>query len=69
MMGFLEAAGLFRDSWKLYKKYFGQDKDREMWERLIEETKEVYGIHGKQPFAREMMVAVISEIERIDKGQ
>lgn len=69
MMGFLEAAGLFKDSWKLYKKYFGQDKDRKMWEKLIEEAEEVYGIHGKQPFAREMMAAVISEIERIDKGR
>lgn len=69
MMGFLQAAGLFRDSWKLYKKYFGQNKNREMWERLIKETEELYEKHAKQPFAKEMLVALISEIERIDKRQ
>lgn len=69
MMSFLEAAGLFRDSWKLYKKYFGQDKDRGMWEKLIDEADGLYEKHGKQLFVKEMMVAVISEIERIDKGQ
>ena len=40
-----------------------------MWERLIDEADGLYEKHGKQPFAKEMMVAVISEIERIDKGQ
>lgn len=69
MIVFLEAAGLFRDSWGLYRKYYGQEKDREMWERLIEEADGLYAKYGKQPFAKEMIAAVISEVERIDKGQ
>lgn len=69
MIVFLEAARLFRDSWGLYRKYYGQEKDREMWERLIEEADGLYAKYGKQPFAKEMIAAVISEVERIDKGQ
>ncbi len=69
MMFFLEAARLFGDSWGLYRKYYGQEKNREMWEQFVEEAKELYKKYGKQPFAREIIVAVISEVERIDKGQ
>nr|WP_155885747.1 hypothetical protein [uncultured Schaedlerella sp.] len=60
---------MFRDSWGLYRKYYGQEKDREMWERLIEEADGLYAKYGKQPFAKEMIAAVISEVERIDKRQ
>lgn len=67
MMGFLEAAKLFSDSWRLYRKYYGQEKNRKMWEQLVEEAEALYGKYGKQPFAKEIMVAVVSEIERIDK--
>lgn len=69
MMFFLEAARLFGDSWGLYRKYYGQEKNREMWERFVEEAEELYKKYGKQPFAREIIVAVISEVERIDKRQ
>lgn len=69
MMGFLEAAGLFRDSWRLYRKYYSQEKSKEMWNLLIEEAEGMYGKYRKQPFVREILVAVISEIERIDKRQ
>lgn len=69
MIVFLEAARLFRDSWGLYRMYYGQEKDREMWERLIEEADGLYAKYGKQPFAKEMIAAVISEVERIDKRQ
>lgn len=40
-----------------------------MWERFVEEAEELYKKYGKQPFAREIIVAVISEVERIDKRQ
>lgn len=67
MMLFTEAAGLFRDSWGLYRKYCGQDKSRAMWDRLIGEAEGLYGKYGKKPFARDIIVAVISEVERIGR--
>lgn len=69
MMGFLKTAELFRNSWHLYRKYYSQKKNAEMWEQFVEEAEGLYEKYGKQPFAKEMIMAVICEIERIDKEQ
>lgn len=69
MMVFMEAARLFQDSWKLYRKYYGEEKSEAVWNQLIEEADGLYKKYGKHPFAREMMAAVISEVERVDKEQ
>lgn len=69
MMVFMEAARLFQDSWKLYRKYYGEEKSEAVWNQLIEEAEGLHAKYGKQPFARELIAAVISEVERIDKRQ
>lgn len=69
MMFFMGAAKLFQDSWKLYRKYYGKEKSEAMWNQLVEEAEGLYRKYGKQPFVREMIAAVISEVERIDKRQ
>lgn len=68
MMAFLEAAHLFQDCWRLYKKYFSmQSLDRSTWEKFIGETNLILHRYRKEPLAKDILVAVISEIERKEK--
>lgn len=64
MMNFLEAARLFSDCWYLYKRYYGRDMEEELCLVLMDETRALHEKYGKQPFAREMILAVIIELER-----
>ncbi len=64
MMKFWEAAALFSDCWHLYRKYYGQELSEEMCEHFIEETSVLYGKYGKQKLAKDMLLAVINEVER-----
>lgn len=69
MMKFLDAARLFRGCWELYRKYYGQSMNKELWEQFIAETEVLYQKCGKTDMAKELILAVINEIERIDKGK
>ena len=67
MMGFLEAADLFHGAWKIYRQYFGSDMSKEDWDRLIAEIDQIYEKCRKEEFAKDILVAVINEIERMDR--
>lgn len=67
MMKFFDAAGLFRSCWVLYRSYYGQKMTKELWEELIEKADALYQKYQKERFAMEMIMAVINEIERMDK--
>ena len=67
MMGFLEAADLFQEAWKIYRKYFGSDMSKEDWDRLVAETNQIYEKCRKEEFAKDILVAVTNEIERMGR--
>lgn len=63
IISFLEAAHMFNDIWNLYKKY----AVRKLSDEEIDDfTKEASQIHAryKYPFVKEVVLAVIGEVER-----
>ncbi|MDD3404093.1 MAG: hypothetical protein PHQ72_12185 [Hespellia sp.] len=68
MMGFMEAARLFEDCWKVYRKYFGRRLSESEWDELTEATSDICKKYNSQSFACDLLLAVISEIERINKA-
>lgn len=66
MMKFLEAAGLFADCWDVYRRYYGKELNDGICEQFTSEMGFLYEKHGKQRLAKELILAVIGEIERAD---
>lgn len=66
-MNFLDAARLFKDIWELYKSYYSEKLDDKLWKQILEEGHGLYKKYQQSAFSREMIVAVISELERISK--
>lgn len=64
MMKFLEVADLFKDCWKLYRKYYGHRMSEALWEQCLQERSALYQKY-QTPMARELISAVISELERM----
>lgn len=69
MMKFLEAAGLFADCWNVYRKYYGKELNDDICEKFIGEMELLYEKYEKQRLAKELILAVIGEIERVDDVQ
>ncbi len=63
IMGFTEAGRMFRDVWSLYKKYAARKSDETELEELRDEVSVIYERYGT-PFAKEILLAVVGEIER-----
>ena len=56
---------LFLDTWRLYKKYHGTNKnDNPAWKSLIDDGDGLIEKYGNAQYAREMVVATMKEIER-----
>ena len=58
---------LFCDCWNLYRKYILRTANEETLERFKKETEEIYAKYEKEPMAKEMLLAVINEVERKEK--
>lgn len=58
---------LFSECWKFYKKYHDQPFDESIWEQVLKDGRALHVKYQKTVFAREMILAVISELERIDR--
>lgn len=59
---------LFCDSWDLYRKYILGAKNEEALEQFKRETEEIYARYEQEPMAKEMLLAVINEVERKEKA-
>lgn len=64
MMDFLNAAELFRKCWALYRSYYSVQFDDSAWEQILKEADTLFEEFNKQPFAKELICAVILELER-----
>ena len=54
---------LFRDYWNLYKNNAVVENNAEYFEKVVQETENFYQKY-KTPFAKELGVAFVNEIER-----
>ena len=55
---------LYKDVWNFHKK-FSEIKDTdEYWQAVIDESDEISKKYNKQKFANDLLIAVISELER-----
>lgn len=66
IMGFREVARMFGDIWSLYKGYAVRRSDETELEKFMDQVSAVYEKY-KAPFAKEILLAVVGEIERTVK--
>ena len=59
--------GIFTDVWKLYKKYADVQQEDEYWETLIAEADAIAKKYRNNRLCRDLVLAVISELERKSK--
>lgn len=54
---------LFNDIWAFYKAHIGIKSDED-WERTIKESQELINKHGSDPYAKDLIYAVLNELGR-----
>lgn len=59
---------LFQDYWKFFQEYLKVEDTEEYWEKAIEAGKGLLEKH-KSPFARDLIVAYMNELERRGKNE
>lgn len=59
---------LFCDCWRLYRKYILRTANEEVLEQFKREIDEIYARYEQEPMAKEMLIAVINEVERKEKA-
>lgn len=55
---------LYREIWNFHKKFSEVKDTDEYWQAVIDESNEIAKKYDKQKFANELLIAVISELER-----
>lgn len=58
----------FTDAWNLYKRHMNMQNEEEDWESLIADCKKV-AQENENPFGRDLLNAVMDELERKVKGK
>lgn len=67
MMGFKSVFSLFCDCWKLYSKYATSSLDNEELQKFVDEATAISRKYQEDAFARELVLAVINEIDRVER--
>lgn len=57
---------LFCDSWQLYRKYILKEKDLD---DFIRDSGELFQKYGQDPFAKDLLLAVTNEVERVERKE
>lgn len=58
---------MLTDTWRLYKKFADVKEDDEYWEAVVNESSAVSKKYGECKFIINLVLAVITELERIYK--
>ncbi len=61
--------GMFTDVWKFFKKYSDVQENDEYWEQVVSESTAISKKYGECKLIVSLLVATISELERICKGK
>lgn len=67
VMNFTTACHLFCDVWQLYKIFAARELTEGEMNALIEETGRLHDKYSRSKLGRDMLLAVMNEIERTDK--
>lgn len=54
---------MFTECWRLFKKYADVKNDDEYWESVVSESNAIAKQYGNCRFVRDLLLAVISELE------
>ena len=52
------------DVWQLYMDYAGRLHTDDDWQKIIQRTKDLHAKYKLSPFAKDMIVAVVNELDR-----
>ena len=66
MMAIRTVFNLFCDSWQLYRKYILKEKDLD---DFIRDSGELFQKYGQDPFAKDLLLAVTNEVERVERKE
>lgn len=58
---------LWKEAWSFHKKWFTNKGSPEEWEQITTEAGDLFKQHQGEPFMKELLLAVISELEREDR--
>lgn len=58
---------LFCDSWHLYRKYILSKLNEKDLDEFIQESEELFQKYERDPFAKDMLLAITNEIERMEE--
>ena len=69
MMAVRTVFNLFCDSWQLYRKYITRELEEKTLDDFIKKSGELFRKYEQDPFAKDLLLAVINEIERKEKDK
>ena len=58
---------IYKDVWEFHKKYQQVQTNDEYWETVVNESNQISEQYGKCSFVNDLLLTVISELERIYK--
>ena len=64
MMAIRTVFHLFCDCWKLYREYITRELEENTLDDFIKESGEIFRKYEQDPFTKDLLLAVINEIER-----
>lgn len=67
MIGFKDAFSLFCDSWNLYRKFAVSDLGDKELQEFADQATAISQKYNEDKFARDIVLAVIDEVDRIEK--
>lgn len=66
MMAVRTVFNLFCDSWQLYRKYIAKELNEDDLDGFIQESGNLFQKYGQEPFAKDLLLAITNEIERME---
>ena len=60
----------WQEAWRFHKKFYDNDGSDKTWEQIVNESSEAvrkYMGRSQYDFMKDLILAIISEIERVDK--
>ena len=60
---------VYRDCWNFHKEHSKVLNSDEYWESVIDKSREIYKKYDNSKFVRDILIAIISELERIGEEE
>ena len=67
MMAVRTVFNLFCDSWHLYRQYISKALNEDDLDDFIQESGDLFRKHRQDPFAKDLLLSVTNEFERMEQ--